>query len=301
MMLGLLICGVAGMTQTSTKRLRLLTVGNSFADNATAYLRQIAQAAGYELVLCRANIGGCSLEQHWKLAEAYEADPAAATGKPYAHPVKGQPNISLREALALESWDFVTIQQYSVLCTDVATYRPYAGKLAAYIKQYAPQAEVLLHQTWAYRNDDPRFTDGKENADSMYRGLVQAYSAIARELGVRQIPVGDAFHLVTTHPRFTYTPDTAFDFAHAVYPAVPNQTHSLHAGWRWGKDAAGQYQLSMDGHHANKTGEYLGGLVFFERLTGVSALGNSFVPPGISTTDARILQEIAQQVVQAVK
>ena len=65
---------------------------------------------------------------------------------------------SLRELLQSGTWDFVTIQQYSFISNDVSTYRPYARNLHDYIRKNAPGAEVVMHQTWEYRVDDPRFT-----------------------------------------------------------------------------------------------------------------------------------------------
>ncbi|MCA9123794.1 MAG: hypothetical protein H6822_00480 [Planctomycetaceae bacterium] len=40
------------------KTVRLLTIGNSFADNALTYLPQIVHSAGHKLVVGRANLGG---------------------------------------------------------------------------------------------------------------------------------------------------------------------------------------------------------------------------------------------------
>jgi hypothetical protein len=56
---------------------------------------------------------------------------------------------------------FVTIQQRSISSHDVTTYRPYAANLRDYVKKHAPNAELLLHETWAYRVDDPRFSVAK--------------------------------------------------------------------------------------------------------------------------------------------
>src|SRR5262249_27624094 len=153
--------------------------------------------------------------------------------------------------LLAEPWDVITIQQASILSHDLSTYRPYARQLRDVIKRYAPQAEVLVHQTWAYRRDDPRFAaraprpgDGQPtDQQAMYRGLTHAYETIAAELGARPIPVGDAFHRADTDPLWGYEPDTKFDFKTAQRPALPDQTHSLHVGWQWAKQEDGQDAL----------------------------------------------------------
>lgn len=278
------------------KTVRLLTVGNSFSQNATRFLGSLASAAGHVLVHHQAVIGGATLAQHWEKAEQFEKDPQDQRGF-YAS------KRSLQQELRAEPWDFVTIQQASIRSHDVSTYRPYARQLHAYIKKHAPQAEVLLHQTWAYRCDDPRFavTSPKPGEpatqEAMYQGLTQACTTIAAELGVRLIPVGDAFHLADTHPTWRYQPDRKFDFRSAQPPMLPDQAHSLHAGWRWQKQADGKLALRLDGHHAGPAGEYLGACVWYEVLFGESAVGNAFQPPGIASAEARFLQETAHQAV----
>ena len=134
----------------------------------------------------------------------------------------------------------------------------------------------------------------------MYDGLSDAYRTVAKELGVRRIPVGDAFYAADTDPRWGYKPDPTFDAKAATPPALPDQAHSLHVGWRW-VTAGGKPALQMDGHHASPAGEYLGGLVFSEFLYGKSAVGNGFRPEGMDAAYARFLQETAHTAVERAK
>lgn len=276
---------------------RLLTVGNSFSHNATHYLGDLAKAAGDTLILHEANTGGATMEQHWNKAQQFEKDPQDPAG---LYNTKR----SLRQELTSEKWDFVTIQQASIKSHDLGTYRPYAQELRDYIKKYAPGAEVILHETWEYRNDDPRFSakDAKPGEpltqDAMYDGLSRSYATIASELGLRLIPVGDAFHEVNHDPGWAYHKDTSFDPKRAQYPALPNQTHSLNMGWQWKKNKEGKVTLQMDGHHANTAGEFLGACVFYEVLFHKRVVGHGFVPPGLQLSDAVYLQDVAHQVVQ---
>jgi hypothetical protein len=280
----------------ASKTVRLLTVGNSFSRNATQYLGDLATAAGHVLIHHQAVIGGGTLEQHWVKARKHEDDPGDPLGL-YTS------KRSLKQELLAEPWDFATIQQASIRSHDASTYRPFARELYDYIKKYAPGAEILTHETWAYRRDDPRFGTkpvvAGEPADqeAMYRGLAAAYAAIAAELGTRTIPVGDAFFAADCDPSWGYRPDPKFDLESARYPAVPDQAHSLHVGWRWLKQADGRYALKMDGHHANVAGQYLGSCVFYEVLFGESVVGNPFVPRGLNAADARYLQETAHRAV----
>ncbi|MEA3210253.1 MAG: hypothetical protein QOE70_3310 [Chthoniobacter sp.] len=291
----------AGETPTASapatgKTIRLLTVGNSFSQNATRFLKDLAKADGNVLIQHAAVIGGGTMEQHWEKVEQIEKDPKDQRG--FYTSKK-----TLKQELLAEPWDFVTIQQASIRSHDVTTYRPYAKQLYDFIKKHSPRAEVILHETWAYRSDDPRFAPTAPKPgepatrQAMYESLASAYRTIATELSARIIPVGDAFDRGDTDPKWGYQRDTKFDFKTASAPALPDQTHSLHMGWRWQKGDDGKQALRMDGHHASPAGEYLGGCVFYEVLFGKSVVGNAFIPPGLDPGYARFLQETAHQAV----
>jgi hypothetical protein len=279
------------------KTVRLLTIGNSFSGNATRHLGQLVKSAGHVLVHRSAAVGGASLELHWTKAERHERDPKDKDGL-YSN------GKSLKQELAREPWDFVTIQQASIKSHDVATYRPFARQLADYIHRHAPQSQLLLHETWAYRCDDPRFSVAKPapgeptSQEAMYRGLSSAYRTIAAELGARIIPVGDAYYRADTDPTWGYRPDKSFDPKKAQPPALPNQDHSLHVGWRWVKRKDGKQLLQMDGHHANLAGEYLGACVFYGVLYDESPSDLSFVPEKLDADYARFLRQTAARAVQ---
>ena len=284
-------------TAKQSKTVRLLTVGNSFSGNATEYLGKIAQAAGNVLVHRSASIGGGTMAQHWAKVEQYEKEPQDPRGL-YAS------KRSLKQELQAEPWDIVTIQQASIVSHDLSTYRPFAAQLRDYIKKFAPQAEVVVHQTWAYRRDDPRFTKPSSapgqpaTQQAMHEGLTKAYETIAAELGARIIPTGDAFQLANTDPAWSYQPDPKFDLKNAQPPALPDQTHSLNVGYQWKKGTDGKTTLTMDGHHASAAGKYLAACVWYELLFNESVAGNSFVPKEISADDARYLQKAAHQAVE---
>ncbi|MES2792850.1 MAG: DUF4886 domain-containing protein [Planctomycetota bacterium] len=277
--------------EKSAKTVRLLTVGNSFSQNATRHLAELAKAGGHQLIHAPAVIGGAAFTTHLERYALHEED---ATKGTYGN--QG----GLKEILKSEPWDCITIQQASIRSHNVETYRPSARELYDIIKAGAPNSEVLMHQTWAYRVDDPRFkiTQPKPGEpatrEQMYEGLTSAYHTIAHELGLRVIPTGDAFYLADSDSNWGYKPDTAFDFKAAKKPALPDQLHSLHIGFRWQNES-----ISLDGHHANQAGEYLGGCVWYEVLFGESVVGNKFVPAGMDPAYAQFLQETAHKAVAA--
>ncbi|GAB5402561.1 MAG: hypothetical protein Aurels2KO_07920 [Aureliella sp.] len=290
----------SGQTQVDgEKQVRVLTIGNSFTQNATRYLSDLVEAAGHRLTHKSLTIGGSSLERHAGMAMAFEAD----RSDPNARYASGE---SLQEVLASQSWDFVTIQQLSIKSHNVETYRPFTRQLADIVHRYSPGAKLLVHQTWAYRKDDPRF-NGKATSKSepttqreMYEALTAAYCEIVKELHAERIPVGDAFWLADNDASYGYEAIDPAGLEQLKHPNLPAQPHSLHVGYRWRRLPEGgeRWELGMDGHHANKFGEYLGGCVWLESLFGESPVGNSFVPKGISPKYARFLQTVAHRAVQ---
>ncbi|WP_425619418.1 DUF4886 domain-containing protein [Anatilimnocola sp. NA78] len=281
------------------KTVRLMTIGNSFSQDATFYLDDLAKADGNELSLKTANIGGSSMQQHWEKAQLHEKDPENKAGVYTA-------GRGLKEILSDGPHDFVTIQQRSLSSHDLETYRPYASHLQGYVKKYAPNAELILHETWAYRVDDPRFAVKAPKAgepksqQEMYELLAKSYRTIAKELGVQLIPVGDAFYAADTDAKWGYKVDAAFDVKQAKHPLLPDQSHSLHVGRKWSTTDKAEPKLGMDGHHASVAGRYLGACVWYEKLFQTSCVGNKFTA-GLDGDYARFLQETAHRVVESAK
>jgi hypothetical protein len=271
--------------QAQTKKYRLFIIGNSFSQNAAFFLPQLTKEAGITLETGRAELGGCSMEKHWKLVETAEKDSTDPAGKAYA-------GKSLRQLLSNGTWDIVTIQQYSLLSGDPDTYRPYARKLYDFIKSIQPNAKIFIHQTWAYRNDATAFgrIKGEERAKSaaeMHQHVRAAYHTIAKELGVTVIPVGDAFRAMETDPAWTYKKDAKYNFAAPVSPALPDQTNSLNIGYRWNNG-----KLDFDANHANTAGCYLGSLVWFQTLFGGDVKAVKFKPEQVSDAMAAQFKKV---------
>src|SRR3954447_19522963 len=249
-----------GASSSSARTLRVFAVGNSFSQNATTYLPQLAMAGGHELTLGTAQTGGCSLERHWKAAEAELTNSGSKEAKIYG-------GKSLVEIISKGKWDVMTMQQYSLLSSDIETYRPFAQKLHDHLQTLQPGAEIVVHQTWAYRSDASRFGQiaVEKHAASqreMWERSRAAYRQIAGDLGTRVIPVGDAFWRVDLDPKWGYKPDANYDFKNPVFPMLPDQNTSLHVGYRWSADK----KLTKDANHANVAGQYLGGLVWYGSL-----------------------------------
>lgn len=292
LLLLLVSCSIIAQSKSENKKLRLFIIGNSFSQNASAYLPAIANESNVLLKIGRAELGGCSLERHWKNVERSEANPQDPEGMPY----NGK---SLRMLLSEDVWDVITLQQFSFLSADVNTYKPHALNLYNYVKSILPNAKIVFHQTWAYRWDAKGFgrIEGFASPESdteMWQKSRAAYYTIARELNIGIIPVGDAFSKVASNPAYSYKRDVNFDFEKPVYPSLPNQRNSLHEGFHWDKER----KFSLDANHASEAGKYLGALIWYTCLFNSSAQEVQFVPSKVSAEHAAYLKKVADKVVK---
>ena len=112
--------------------MKLLSIGNSFSQDAHRYLYQIAKKDGEKIQTVNLSIGGCSLRTHYLNA----LQDAAA----YGLGVNGEDTgfkVSLSQAFASDDWDVITLQQASPLSPDGESYFPYIERLAEYVRKYA--------------------------------------------------------------------------------------------------------------------------------------------------------------------
>ena len=288
----------------AVNEVKLLTIGNSFANDSISFLPQMAEAGGKKLLIFGANLGGHSLEQHAGYLKAFEADPSDPKGRAYKEkkdPRTGEKrDFSLREALESAPWDFVTIQQVSTKSFKPETFEPFAGTLVDYIHKYAPAAKILVLQTWSYRQDHPLLAQEKLTQQTMFEGLRSAYGELARRYGLQILPVGEAMQAARALPQWAFTyPDPNFDFANPKPGTLPVETGSLNRGWYWKKNVAtGKDEFLLDAKHCNLTGKYLAAAVLYDFLFS-NVVGNPFVPSEIKPEDAAALRKIAHEAVAA--
>lgn len=238
------------------KTFRTLTIGNSFSQDALAYVHQIACAAGINWEANNLYIGGCSLEQHHR---NYTEHAAA-----YSLEINGKTTgqmVSIQDMLTTGEYDAVTTQQASHFSGMTDTYR-FLPELAGWIRTAQPNAKLCLQETWAYETDSTHSAFPQYHSDQryMYECLRDAYRSYAKQVGALLIPTGDVVQYFRENiPRYNY--------------------------------AKGGMSLNRDGFHLSiPYGRYLNSAVWFETLLGGDIRGNAFVPHGVKDID--ILAEI---------
>lgn len=246
------------MEHPVTKTIKVLSIGNSFSRNAQTYLYDIAKASGTEMVVANLYIGGCSLDRHWN--NAYNDE------KAYLYSKTGQESktASIKDALIEEEWDYVTFQQKSDYSGLPETYFPYLTNLQCYVREFAPIAQHVIHQTWAYESGSE--VEGFRPYDNdqliMYNALKRAYYTAKKKAGIKLLlPVGEAFQIAR-------------------------------AG------VIGDHLCTEDKAHAELNGCYLAGCVWYEVLTGNEVRNNTFMPEEVPAEQIPILKECAHMAIK---
>lgn len=224
--------------------IRILAIGNSFSQDATHYLHQLAAADGTEMKVANLYIGGCNLERHWNNIVADAAE--------YLLEIDGRSTgryVAISEALDMEDWDYIVTQQASHDSGLPETYEPYLTDMLGYLRGKKPNAEILLQETWAYETDSmhsefPRYHSDQQE---MYGCLSEAYRAAAERHGLRMFPCGDVIQALRGREPFLY--------------------------------GHGGMSICRDGFHMNVLyGRYLLAAVWYRVLTKRAVSGIDYVP-----------------------
>ena len=258
--------GVRVVTSQPRTDLKILMIGNSFSICLLEEFPQIARSMGLKLDLCSLYIGGCSFERHWE--NVVKSDNPAF--KPYkvGRNVNGKvlPDTkgNIPQMLASEKWDVVTIQQASHLSWQPDSYHPYADNLVKKIRELAPQAEIVVQETWSYTPWDNRLAKWKFDPSEMYARLHAAYGDFARANGFQVIPVGTAVQRYRKELPVVYTENS--------FGGDPCGS----AKFVQGKD--GKWKPKGDVFHFNREGRYLQALVWTASLYGVDVTKCPYKP-----------------------
>ena len=259
--------------------LNILMIGNSYCYYYVEELYGMAEAAGIEMLVCNAYYSGCPLNKHWEWwhtdehnYQYFETDHRGR--KKYDH-------FSLRQCLARENWDVITLQEGN------GSYRRGGlegirkeveplGKLLGVIKEQFPMSDYYWHCTWVpevgnYNASSNFRIETKEDEMAWQDAKITIAKEIREQYGLPYIPTGQAW-------------------ADARYNPVIGNRLCL----RKSKPDDTSHDGDLGG------GQYLNACVWFEMLTGQSCIGNTYRPDyELSEEKISILQEAAHKAVIA--
>ena len=259
--LTLLLC-IPMLAGTPKDTVRILAIGNSFSQDAVEQnLYELAEADGIPVIIGNVFIGGCTLERHLNNAKNNVADYAyrkiGEGGSAVKKEIRG---MTLEKILADEPWDYVSFQQASPLSGKYETFESFLPALYEYVKARVPKdARFMMHQTWAYQQDSGHsgFKNYGQNQMTMYNAIMDAVQKAAADNDIEiVIPSGTA---------------------------IQNGRNSFIG------DA-----FNRDGYHLEVNyGRYTAACAWFEKISGMSVVGNAYYPGTVDKAYADVAQNAA--------
>ncbi len=169
--------------------MKILSIGNSFSQDAHRYLHRLAQEDGTELKTVNLYIGGCPLQKHYlNMLDDNVAYDFEFNGE------KTGIKVSIRQALVSDNWDFITLQQASPVSGKYMSYSPYIEALSEYVRKCCPHTKILIHQTWAYEGGSEKLKSvGYATSGEMLAAVCDSYEKAAKSIKADGIiPCGKA-------------------------------------------------------------------------------------------------------------
>ena len=160
--------------------MKILSIGNSFSEDATAYLHKISEAGSRQIDVSNLYIGGCSFEMHACNIKSGE--------KKYRLEYNGiytDRKVSVNEMLKADRWDIVTVQQASYDSGIPASYGENGKYVIDYIRNTSPYSKIYFHETWSYEegSDHPAFGKYGYSSPEMYSAIKSASEKFCSENG----------------------------------------------------------------------------------------------------------------------
>ena len=258
-----IITAVSALTATA-RTVRILAIGNSFSRDAIEQnLHELAAADGDTAIIGNLFIGGCSLERHLNNVRDDKHDyvyrKIGADGKRIE-----RKNVSVKDALQDDLWDYISVQQASPLSGMTDTYSASLPSLLDYVKANAKgKPNIVLHQTWAYQQGAPHsgFRNYGNDQLTMYNAIVNANKKAAKIGKIKTvIPSGTAIQ----NARTSFIGDN----------------------------------MNRDGYHLDEgVGRFTAACAWYEKLFGKDVTINGYLPKDMNPDLARVARQAAHSAV----
>ena len=216
--------------------LKILCIGNSFSEDTTAHLAEIALYSGFSKIKV-ANLyrGGCSINRHCLHAEqdlpVYRYDVNEGNG--WSNTL----NHRISDAIKSDDWDWISIQHGTgdkSRYTELSSYEKLPW-LIDYIKNLAPRkTKIAFNMTWVGESDFPHEEIQYYGGDQLL--IYEKIAKLTKE------------HILTLR---------GIDVVSPTGTAIQNAR------------TGGIGSLTRDGYHLSLgAGRYIAGMTFLKALTG---------------------------------
>jgi hypothetical protein len=191
---------------------------------------------------------------------------------PGGHTLQGHAtNATSLAKISSNTWDYVVLQDQSQMPSFpwnqvVADVLPYAEILCDSIRSANPCAVPLFYNTWGRRDGDSQW-DSINTFTKMNQRLYNGYTVMADNNSGKRAPIGNGF---------------------------------AHVGDDLGSPIAFNSLYQTDGSHPSIYGSYLAACMFYEMVFEETSQGNTYLPSGITASEATYLQNVANHILNDV-
>lgn len=241
--------------------IRLLSLGDEYSANAQRYLVKIAKCDGIDITAGNLILSGGDLMKHRDSILNDEPVYRFEFNERGSVRTDVIENCSPGRAFEWDRWNYITIQQEAGKAGISETFFPYICDIADVLREKCPKASLVLNEVWAFSEDCGHesfslYDNSQKKMAEMIRG---AYIEAAEKTGINIVfPLGEA--------------------------------------WQRARSTKIGDNLTADGCHANRMGEFLSSAVWYEILTENDVTKNSYRLPFVPTEHVKILKEIAHEI-----
>lgn len=194
------------------QNLKILMIGNSFADDTIFYAQRVAESYGINLDIYNSYIASCTIDMHYDnlLNDTASYSMRTMNGSNWSY----QNNMTLDSIIDSNTWDIITFQQASSAVGRSSSYSNLSNLVSEVRTRVGPNPKFYWHQTWAYDHD---YADSNDNFSyfnndqlTMYNDTNTCYTNQVESLHVFEgmIPAGTAVqNLRTSYMKDTFTRD----------------------------------------------------------------------------------------------
>lgn len=217
--------------------IKILCIGNSFSQDTIFLAPAVARALGLKTVhFGNLFIGGCPISRHWQNLQ--EDAPAYLYTDSHGGEWESHPEFKISDAIALDQWDYISIQHGSSFGSSYIQEQCYSElpALTKAVRELAgPHAKIVFNMTWTGEpeHDHRDMLHFNRDQNALFSAICQITERLAAPYVDQVIPTGTAIQNART--------------------------------------AGLGYPLCRDGYHLSKdVGRYLASLTFLCALTGIS-------------------------------
>lgn len=161
--------------EVTRRQIKILMIANSFGDDTVQWVHEIGDDLGIDFTIANLYIGGCVLSTHLNNLKndkaAYEYVTYNKTTKTWSR----KPNTKISTAMAMEDWDYISLQQGSYDSGRAFSY-DVIDQVMDEVLKLKDDVEFIWNMTWAYQQDSGHANFNLYNHDqmTMYNAIIDA-------------------------------------------------------------------------------------------------------------------------------